>query len=225
MSKERINLSHIPDSFRLKKVEGSKVHFGGEAVVMETLSESGHLVAFKWYDKHKNKSKEELLNYAENVNRDEEQYKEVGLGTNVVYDTHFVIAEGKNFKPQLYAMQPWIKGRLLKNVSIFEIIKNRNLRSNLSELYLRSAAIYWEHRELPDLSGGEKWVIGGKTIPDLRKVIWPFWTSNIMVVGDKAILHDARTHSTKPGSLKYDMILFHRRLTMLAGYLLKRLPF
>jgi hypothetical protein len=177
---------------------------GNEALVKRVED-----TAFKWYAKLSGQPIDNLHAYADGINQDEDLLRSLGLGSNQLPDSHFFIGSHEEGNPELFAIQPWVNGRLLKEVSLWEILNNRPLSESLANLFLIANEFNKMTGRFPDLKGSEK--IWG--VSDPTKIIWPFRSTNIIVSENTAVLTDARALNPKPGSIKYGASKIHQSIT------------
>ncbi|MBP9817268.1 hypothetical protein KBC75_00740 [Candidatus Shapirobacteria bacterium] len=213
--------SPVPELARdsLKLSEAAGVSFGQGAMVVQ-VNHDGKNYAFKWFAKFHGESADQLLARARSIKNEEEYYFDAGLTEEQVPKNNFFIGEGVLGDPELFSLQTWCDGTMLKNVRLRNIIGNRELRLSLANLFNRCSSIYEDHGVFPDLISGDKVTVLGKKIPDPRKIVWPFWTSNIMICDDVAVLCDTESQDPRQGSFTEKLILLHRELTIFTAKLL-----
>jgi hypothetical protein len=218
---EQFLYSRVPEAITVSKADAhSQQIFSGREALISKVTTRGNMFAFKWYASLSGKSIRELSEYGKGVNEDEQLFKQAGLDLEQVPNHSFFIAEFGD-QPELFAMQPWVEGRILKDVPFSEIVQNRALRLSLAELFEECVLVYENSKRIPDIVGGDRVNFFGKELPDPRKVVWPFYSTNIMVSSDKAVLLDAKTHQTQPGTLKYQVIKHRLYVAAAFAHLLK----
>lgn len=203
----------IPVGLKLSEVPQSEsVRKGKEAVVIKV----GDL-ALKWYAKFSGSTVKELADYAHGIDLDEKKLIDSGVKADQLPNSSFVIAsfdeESENSTPELFAIQKWEEGRLLKDVSFWEVVRNQPLRQSLVNLYSGCIRVYQEHGKFPDLIGGETIKIGPFEVEDPMKFVNPLKTTNILIKDDNAMLLDARFLNLRPGSFKYQVARVHHYVT------------
>lgn len=212
----------LPKGVVLDISPGAKILRGKEALVTRAITNEGTDVAFKWYAKLNGMDLAQLVEYGTGVNRDEDLLWNATLPQMQVPNSSFFISSYDQTLPQLFAIQPWVEGRLLKDISFQEIISNPILCRSLAQIFRGADTAFRETGRYPDLIGGETIKIFGKEIADPRQVS-PFNSKNIMVNQDSAILFDARFLHLKPGSLKHFGAKLHHELSLLLADALTRL--
>lgn len=196
----------FPNSVVLSSLsEDPIIRKGNEALVIKTTSGS----ALKWYAKLSGKSQQAQLEYAAGINQDEALLRKLGLSSKQLPDSHFLIG-AYDQNPELFAIQPWIEGTLLKDLSLKEILINKPLRQSLADLFLLAREFNKITGRFPDLKGSEK-LFG---VSDPTKIIWPFRSTNIIVSDNTAVLTDARALNPKPGTVKYGASKLHQAISV-----------
>lgn len=193
--------------------DSSQISRGREDLVIRVVSNNG-CYAFKWYSSLEGKSIRELVDYGRSVNGDEALLSGVGLDKERVLDSHFWISEFDN-SPQLFAIQKWSKGQPLRNISFWEIIRNRTLRNSIAEIFTKCERSYQLTGRQPDSVGGRRFNIFGKDFTDPLVVIWPFRTTNIFVEDNIAVLVDAKFLSPGHSFFKRTGYMINHAVTQL----------
>ncbi len=200
-----------------------RIYYGKEALIRQALATDGRVVAFKWYRRLSGQPTQELIKYANQINADEQTLWDAGLREVQVPNSDFCVAEYKKDHPELFAVQAWAEGRLLKDVSLLEIFKNSQLRKSISHLFRACDQAYQQTGRFPDLISGETIRIAGLQIEEPTKFVWPLRSANIIVQNDQAALLDARFLSVRPGTLRYQVAGIHHRSTLVMAALLDKL--
>lgn len=212
-----LNLSRDPDF--------DKVLRGKEALAVKVKSPDGTNLAFKRYASLSGKTIPELTKYADGVNKDEVSLRRLSLIRGQVPDTHFVIGSipNTNCKAELFAIQPWIEGRPLRDIPILEILKNRRLRKNLGALFILCGRLYRKEGITPDLTGGKRISIFGHDVVDPTGFLWPFRTTNVIIRDNMPIIVDAKHNNPSANPIKRLAVLTHWRISQLTGQILIRI--
>lgn len=208
---ETFSNNPIPDILNTSCTAPVSTLRGKESIVAK-VGDPEEPFALKWYAKFSGNSSNTLVEYARGIDRDENRLIGEGLTSNQLPNSNFVIAP-YNGRAELFAIQPWKEGRLLKDVNIFELLTNRPLRESLIHLYTSCANAYRKYGQFPDLIGGETIRVVGVEVDDPRKFMWPLRTTNIKVWNNTAVLIDARFLNFAPGSFKYGIARLHHNLT------------
>lgn len=164
-----------------------RIYQGVEALVMQFKNPTGPDLALKWYASLEGKSYRQLVQYAAEIQEDEEQMYAVGLTTAQIPPTNIYIKPGET--PQIYSSKDWIKGRLLSEISLEEIVQNRLLRDSLISLFRLTDEFYQRTGHFPDIKLGEAlyfFNLDAKKNPFFKE------SSNIIIRNNMAILHDTK---------------------------------
>lgn len=224
ITKEQIDAfsnNPVPDFVRLQRVS-PQVLRGKEALATKVVDQSGKELAFKNYKSISGKSIADLVAYAEGVNQDEAHLRRLSLTSGQVPDSHFFIG-GEKEQPELYAIQPWIEGRPLRDVPLIEILSNRRLRKNLGALFILCGRLYQKEGITPDLTGGKRLNIFGHDVVDPAGFIWPFRTTNVIIQGNMPVIVDAKRNNPGSNSLKRLAVMTHHHISKLTGQILIRI--
>ena len=177
---------------------------------------NGHDYAFKWYASLGGKSVDELIAYGKSVEHDEWLLRSFGLSPDQVPGSKFYVAKFNN-QPELFALQRWVDAPNLREVPIWEIIKNPNIRRSLAELFLNCGNVYPPTGRFPDLASSNIVRVLGRDIVDPSVIFWPFRTTNIKIENEVAVISDAKMINPQMRFFIYQARRVHRLMTLVSA--------
>jgi hypothetical protein len=223
ITQEQTNLfsNSLPLSLKVPDLVNNGILFKGREALVKQLNPGS---ALKWYALLSNNPVDQLVRYAAEVNQDEADLLNAGFAKQQVPNSHFFIDTfSSGDYGQLFAIQRWIEGKPLKDLSLKEIIKNPELRESIAGIFTNAARIFQQTKKYINLIKKNQIQIGRHSFQDPRKVISPFRSPNIMIEGNNAVLVDAKKLTFKPDDYRYQVAGFHQALSLFVAYALKNL--
>ncbi len=199
---------------------------GGSALVKKVYDQQGNPWAFKWYAKLSGQPITQLREYARQSDEDEKVHLQSGVAESEIIDAHYFIASSSRDQvvpttPELYAFQPWSEGQTSRDTRLRDIIFKPGLRRSYANLLLNCADVFTQTGRYADLIGGTRINIAGKDILDLRGILMPWMTTNIMIEGDEVKIIDAKTIDQDIGHLRLGFVKINRLAVLAFGKFLK----
>jgi hypothetical protein len=186
-----------------------EIYTGTEAVVMQLKAKGKSDIALKWYASLEGRSYRDLVNYAAEIQDDEDGLYSVGLTQRQIPATNIHIEIGET--PSLYSTKEWFEGRSLSEVSIEEMSWNRELRKSVINLLKGTDRFYLKTGHFPDIKLGEAlyFFSSGSTGEPLFKE-----SSNIIISNNTAVLHDTKAMRYPSGSIESFGLAIKQKMIM-----------
>lgn len=167
---------NVPDVIPFYE-QRNNVSQGGESVITPIgIGESEFAVkAYK-----DTGSLSELMSRAREIMNDYYEFASFGLADNAPRPNLFIAEDPETKEPRLYGLQEWIGGGVLRDLSILSLIKNKELRAELSQLLLKITKYYELYGMMPDTVGAHGIRVLNKRIPSLENLV-PIFSRNIAV--------------------------------------------
>lgn len=184
---------HIPSCLDVSNDPEARTSEGKEVQVMKLEDSQNTPLALKAY--FDGDSIHEQLEIAEDIRGDIDEFHSLGLDEQIPPTDFFIAEDPATGKPRLYALQPWIEGKTLRDTSLERIINDEETSKSLSDLLIGVSKYQELFGYMPDTVGAHGLRVAGKRIPAPANLL-PFLSNNIMI-DDKGKVYFIDPHVRK----------------------------